>query len=98
MRLHAESFPQLRWGRRHGARRRCLGTMRQEQSCLAIAGRTFAPKISLIAEQILSQMDLTSAPIRSQPHQTNRRLAKFLPRENNQVIFCSNLPMLQQEA
>ena len=43
MRLHAESFPQLRWGRRHGARRRCLGTMRQEPFCLAIAvedGRT----------------------------------------------------------
>ena len=49
--------------------RGCLGTMRQEPSCLTIAEEK--PNISLNAEQTLSQTnltDLTSAPIRKEPN------------------------------
>ena len=49
--------------------RGCLGTMRQEPSCLTIAEEK--PNISLNAEQTLPQTnltDLTSAPIRKEPN------------------------------
>ena len=75
--------------------------MRQEQSCLAIAvedGQTKCIFDSLNAEQILSQWDFTSALIRSEPNQTNQRLAKVLLRENSMVILCSKFSMLQQKA
>ena len=40
----------------------------------------------------------TSLARRSEPNQTNLRLAKVSPRENSLVILSSKLPMLQQEA
>ena len=72
---HARCFPQLRWGRRYGARRRCLGMMRPEQSCLAIAvedGQTeciFECRANIVANGPHKRVDQR---LRAKPNERNR--------------------------
>ena len=58
--------------------------------------RTVKPNISLNAEQTLSQTDLTSAPIRAKPNEP--KVGKSFALAKQPCVFCSKLPMLQQEA
>ena len=60
------------------------------------AGAFWTVKTNIFVEQTLSQTDLTSALIKSEPNHTNRRLAKVSPRANNLAIFCSKLSMLHK--
>ena len=69
-RWHAESLQQLRWGCRHGALRRCLGTMMQEHFAYQLPWRTVKTNIFECWSNIVANRPHKRADqIRAKPHE-----------------------------